>query len=140
MGQKSNYHANLIADFILGNGAAPTPPANWYYILSTAAFDPAATGSACNEVGAGLGYSRPTVANNSTEWPNATGDNPRTKSNANAVNFGTATGSWGSVQSIYLCDAASGGNIWYGVDITPVTVGVGSGAHVASGAFVVDEY
>lgn len=140
MGQKSNYLAHIQADFVLGNGPAPVPPANWYYILSTAPYDPAATGSACNEVASGIGYSRPTVANDSAEWPNATGPNPYEKSNTSLASFGTATADWGNVQSVYLADASSGGNIWYGTDVVPVTVASGSGAHVPAHAFVVDEY
>lgn len=140
MGQKTNYLAQLQADFVLGNGPAPTPPATWYWVLSTAPFDPAATGSACNEVGSGKGYSRPSVANNSTEWPAATGGNPWTKSNANAHAFGTATADWGNVQSVYLADASSGGNLWYGTDAAGVDVAIGDTAHVAAGGFVVNEY
>lgn len=140
MGQKSTWLAQQMADFYLGGSAAPTPPANWWYVLSTQPYDPTATGSACNEVGSGLGYARAEVANDSTEWVAATGGNPWVKENTSDAGFGTATGSWGSVQSVYLCDASTGGNIWFGIDCVPLTVSTGSGAHVPAGAFVTQEY
>lgn len=140
MGQKSNWLAQQMANFYLGNGTPPTPPSHWWYILSTAAYDPAATGSACNEVGSGLGYARAEVNNDSTEWVAATGGNPWVKENTSDASFGTATGSWGTINSVYLCDASTAGDIWFGVDVVPITVTTGSGAHVPAGAFIVNEY
>lgn len=140
MGQKSTWLAQQMADFYLGNGPAPTPPASFYYIASTAGFDINAVGTACDEVGGGLGYARVEVVNDATEWPAATGGNPWEKANASLANFGTATSNWGTIAAVYLADDPVAGNIWFGIDVTPTSIVTGSGAHVPPGGFVLDEY
>jgi len=58
----------------------------------------------------GNGYSRVTIANNTTNWPAATGG---VKRNANAIVFPQATGDWGVIGLFVFRDASSGGNAWF---------------------------
>lgn len=125
-GGKSDYLEKAVLDYLLGGGALPKP-ATVYVALSTAAYSDAATGSSMSEVSAtGSGYVRAAVTNNATNWPNATGTTPATKTNAVAVSYPVATTAWGTVKSFYLCDAATGGNALYGGDLTQER-NVGSG-------------
>ncbi len=108
---KCEYLSVQIANFILGKG--PFEPADTLYVaLSLAAFDFYATGDAMNEVW-GDGYARFAVANNLDEWPN---QDP--KVNAYAVTYPAAITDWGQAQAFYLVDAASGGNCYYGGDLS----------------------
>src|SRR5690606_1282100 len=56
----------------------------------------------------GNGYARVAVTNNSTNWPAASNG---AKSNANAITFPQATGSWGTVTHFGIFDAATSGNL-----------------------------
>lgn len=123
-GSKSDYLEKIILDMVLG-GATYTPATNVYIALSTAAYSDAATGSSMTEVSGGS-YTRLLVANNSTNWPNATGTSPATKTNGTAFTFVTATGSWGTVASFYIVDASSAGNVLYGGDLS-VSKAIASG-------------
>lgn len=137
-GSKSDYLEKAILDFLLGGGALSSP-GTIYVALSTAAYSDAATGSSMTEVSGGS-YARVAVTNNSTNWPNATGTSPATKSNGTAVTFPTATGSWGTVASFYLCDASSAGNVLYGGDLTASkAIGSGDTATFASSAITITE-
>lgn len=98
-------------------------PATWYIGLYTVA--PADDGTGGTEVTGGS-YARKSVTNNSTEFPNATGANPSTKSNANAITFAAATASWGTVVAWGVLDQSSGGNLLYfGAMQTPIVVDSG---------------
>lgn len=139
-GAKSDYSEKIVLDMFLG-GQTYTPPDTIYVALSTAAYDDAATGAALNEVAAGLGYDRIAVTNDLTNWPAATGTNPSQKSNGADIAFGTATGSWGNVQSAYLLDAADDtANVIYGADLlSPTTVGLGSSITILAGTYIITE-
>jgi hypothetical protein len=113
---------------------------NVYIALSTAAYSDAATGSALTEVGAGVGYVRLAVTNNTTNWPVASGTSPATKSNGTAFTFAAATGSWGTVTSFYIVDASSAGNVLYGGDLTASkAIASGDTATFAVGAITITE-
>lgn len=128
----SAYLEAKILDHVLG-GTTYTPPATVYFALSTAAFDPSATGSAMSEA-TGTAYARQAQTNNTTNFPNATGSNPAVKSTGTTVDWGTAGSSWGTIQSVYILDASSAGNVLYGGDLpAPSPVGSGSGFAVPSG-------
>lgn len=115
-GSKSDYCEAATLNLWLG-ATAVTAPATVYIALSTAAYSDAATGSSMTEVSGGA-YARVAVTNNTTNWPAATGTSPATKSNGTAFTFPTATASWGTILSFYIVDAASGGNVLYGGDLT----------------------
>lgn len=118
-GSKSAYLEAIVQDFLL-SGVAYTVPSTLYVALSTSAFSVTATGSACDEVSGGS-YARVSVTNNATSFPASTGSNPATKSLAVDVIFPTATASWGTILSAYLCDASTAGNILIGADLLTAT-------------------
>src|SRR3954468_8631360 len=112
-GSKSDYWENKVLDGSLGGPQMPLAT-TVYIALTNRPYSDAATGSAMTEVAAG-GYARVAVTNNNTNWPNASGG---TKSNGAVFTFPAATAGWGTVQSFYIADATSGGNILYGADLT----------------------
>lgn len=139
-GSKSDYLERAILDHVLG-ATSFTKPAIVHVALSTAVYSDAATGAAMSEVGTGVGYTRLAVTNNATNWPAASGSSPASKSNGAAFTFAAATGSWGaSIQSFYLLDLGTGGNVLYGADLTtPRTVNSGDTASFAAGAITITE-
>lgn len=139
-GNKSAYYERAILDMGL-SAIAFTPPATLYLALSTSSFSTSATGSAMNEVSsAATGYARVAITANLTNFPAATGSNPATKSNGTVFTFPTATASWGTILSAYLCDAATGGSILYGADLTASkTIQTGDTATYAVGALTITE-
>lgn len=139
-GNKSAYLERTMLDQVL-SAVAFTSPATLYLALSTSAFSTAATGSSMNEVSSsGTAYARVAITANLTNFPAASGSNPATKSNGVVFTFPTATASWGTVLSAYLCDAASGGSILYGADLTASkTIQTGDTATYATGSLVITE-
>lgn len=139
-GSKSDYLEKIFLDLIFG-ASAFSSPGTLYLALSTAAYADASTGTSMTEVStSGTGYTRLAVTNNSTNWPAASGTSPATKSNGTAMTFATATGSWGTVVSFYVVDAATVGNILYGGDLTvSKTIGTGDTATFAVSAINVTE-
>lgn len=85
-------------------GALATPP-TFYVGLSTTT--PTMAGGNITEP-SGNGYAR--VATAASDWNTATNADPSVLTNANAVTFPTASGSWGTVTHFVLFDAPSGGN------------------------------
>lgn len=118
-----------------------TPPATLYLALSTSSFSTSATGSVMNEVSfSGTAYARVAIVANLTNFPAASGSNPATKSNGTVFTFPTATASWGTILSAYLCDASTGGSILYGADLTASKViQTGDTATYAVGALTITE-
>lgn len=139
-GSKSDYLEGAILNFLLG-GVALAAPATLYIALSTAAYSDAATGAAMTEVPtAGTAYARVAVTNNTTNWPLATGSSPTQKTNGAAFTFPTASAAWGTIMSFYICDAASGGNVLYGGDLTTQkAIGAGDTATFAQSSITVTE-
>jgi hypothetical protein len=134
-GSKSDYLENKILDIVLG-ATSYTPAANIYIALSTSAYSDAATGASCNEVSGGS-YARVSATNNATTWPNASGG---VKANGIVFTFPAASGSWGTVQSFYIVDANSSGNILYGADLTSArAITTGDTASFAVGAITITE-
>lgn len=137
-GSKSAYLEAALLDLVLG-GIPYNPPGTVYVALSTGAFDAGASGGDLSEV-AGGGYTRQGLVNSGASWPAAAGGNPATKANGTTVTFPTATANWGTVLSVYLLDAANGGNVLYGADLAAsVVVNSGSGFSIPVGQFVLSE-
>jgi len=103
MANLSNYLANILLDYVKG-GTGVTPPATTYFALMKTM--PTASGGGV-EVSGGS-YARVAVTNNSSNWPASSGGS---KTNANSINFGTATADWGTVVGVAEFDASSGGNL-----------------------------
>lgn len=98
MSAMSDYLENEILDHILRN-AAYTPASTVYIGLSTGSF---ADGNSGTEL-SGSGYTRKSIA-----FDAASGG---TTDNTSAIDFPTATGSWGTVSHWGLFDAATSGNL-----------------------------
>lgn len=135
-GSKSTYLENALLNGVLGGPAFPLPT-TVYIALSTAAYSDTATGAAMTEV-SGNGYARVAVTNNATNWPAAASGQ---KQNGATFTFPAATGTgWGTVTAFYICDAASGGNVLYGGDLTtPRSITGGDTASFAPASLNISE-
>lgn len=91
-----------------------TPAATTYIGLWTAALSDSSTGSTAGEVSGGS-YARVGLTNDQTSWSEATAG---ALSNAIEVDFGAATGNWGTITHGAIIDASSNGNILYWFDLT----------------------
>lgn len=118
----SNYLENKVLDHVFG-GVAYTAPATLYVGLFTSS--PGETGSG-TEVSGGS-YARQTIAFT------VTGSQA---SNTAAVEFPTATASWGTVTFAAIYDALSGGNLLaYGALTTSKTIDSGDVFRIPAGDF-----
>tara|TARA_B100000902_G_scaffold253356_1_gene239861 strand:- start:1242 stop:1622 length:381 start_codon:yes stop_codon:yes gene_type:complete len=93
----SNFLANEILDDVF-SGNAYSPPGTFYLALYTSA--PSAAGGG-TEI-SGNGYTRKTVAFTTTA---------QQSTNSGAVEFPTATGSWGTIVAVGVFDASTSGNL-----------------------------
>ncbi len=124
----TDYANNKVLDLVFGS-AAFSPPATLYLGLSQGV---ANKGGYPTEPASG-GYARVPLANNFTSFPAATGG---TKSNAAVATFPTPSADWGTIQSLFIADASSGGNVIAMADLSvpkSITSG-GVAAKVAVGA------
>jgi hypothetical protein len=124
----TDYVNNKVLNLVFG-ATAFTPPATLYIGLSLGTSNK--TGN-CSEPSVG-GYARVPLVNNATNFPAAAGG---TKTNATVVAFPAPTADWGTVQSLFLSDAATGGNTLAMADLaTPKVITNGSATpKVAVGA------
>jgi hypothetical protein len=121
----SNYLENKVLDHVFG-GVAYTAPTTLYVGLFTS--DPGETGSG-TEVSGGS-YARQTIAFT------VTGSQA---SNTAAVEFPTATASWGTITFAAIYDALSGGNLLaYGALTTSKTIDNGDVFRIPTGDFDID--
>jgi hypothetical protein len=124
MGSFSDYCENEILDHLFGKGDYAPPVV--YVGLSTA--DPTDSGVGLSEPNDN-GYAR--VGTTEADWNVAAGG---LLDNANAITFGTATGSWGTLTHFALFDAASGGHLLvHGALSYPKTIESGDTARFAGG-------
>jgi len=118
----SNYLENKVLLHVFG-ATAYTAPATLYVGLFTS--DPGETGSG-TEVSGGS-YARQTIAFTVTD---------NQASNTAAVEFPTATASWGTVTYAAVYDAVSGGNLMaYGALTTSKTIASGDVLRIPAGDF-----
>lgn len=101
MAAKTSYLSNEILDHLLRNETFSSV-ATLYLAMFTA--DPTTTGDQTNEVSGGS-YSRQSIAFDAAA--------SQASANTSAVNFGTASASWGTVTHWGIMDASSGGNMLY---------------------------
>lgn len=122
----SDYASNKMVD-LLWRGQAYAWPANLYASLSTGS----------GEIGGGVGYARAVVPSTMVQWSGTQGPGTTTGStgidgrisNNVAVPFPAPTGSWGTVSSGGLHDAATAGNLMMSRALhAPRTVSDGSPA------------
>lgn len=123
-------YRNFVLDTLLGN-SSPTPPADVYCALFTVT--PTHTGGGTEVTGGA--YARVTIANTTTNFPNASGGS---KSNGTPITFPTTTADWGTVVAFAYFDAGTGGNLLgFGAIASPADVPSGSVPQFAIGALVV---
>lgn len=113
MGSLSDYLEAKLLDHVLGN-TPYTAPSTVYIALYTVAPTDAGGGT---EVTGGS-YARCAIVNNTTNWPNATGTSPSTKTNGTSFTFNTATAPWGTVVAFAILDSSSSGNFLYWSTLT----------------------
>jgi hypothetical protein len=133
-GSKSDYLEKKVLDHVLGN-TAYTAPSTVYVALFTVA--PTDAGGGTEVIGGS--YLRLAITNNTTNWPNATGTSPTTKTNGTSFAFAPATADWGTVTAWALFDAISSGNMLFWSDTGPAAVLDGDTAAFLNGAIVIEE-
>lgn len=106
------YSANRILDKNFG-ATAYTEPSTYYFGLSTTTIQ--IDGSGATEPSGGA-YARVSLANNKTNWGNASN---ASLTNAAAVQFAESTSSWGTITYVGIWDALSSGNIWFFDALSP---------------------
>jgi hypothetical protein len=85
----------------------------------------------------GSGYAR--VASSGSTWTTATSADPSVLENTAAIEFPSASGSWGTLTHFVLYDAATAGNVLgYGTLTTPKAVGDGDTPRFAIGELKVE--
>jgi hypothetical protein len=115
----TDYMNNKMLDLIFGS-IAFAPPWTLYLGLSQAA----ANKSGTYVEPSGGGYARVAVINNGTSFPAASGG---TKANATLLAFPAPTADWGTIQSLFISDSSSTGNVLAMADLTsPRPIGSGS--------------
>lgn len=126
----SNYLENAIMNNLLGQASMPAI-SNVYFALFTAGPSDSGGGTEVS----GTDYARVNVANNTTNFPTISGTNG-TKTNANAIAWPTAGGSWGTVTHYGVFDASSSGNLlFHGSLASAKAIGTGDAFSVAAGDF-----
>ena len=106
MGTLGDYLEAKLLDAVFGQTALPSIGTVYVALYTVIPTDVNASGT---EVTGGS-YARVAVTNNTTNWPNATGTNPASKSNGTAITFPAPTANWGVVVGFAIYDAASTGN------------------------------
>lgn len=120
MSNLTNFSENQLLVWQLTNGAMTRPTA-WFVGVGTGNTDITLTGEP-----SGNGYARQAVTFSVTN---------DVASNTALLVFGPASASWGSMSSIAVFDAATGGNcLWAGALAASRTVDVGDSLTVAAGA------
>lgn len=116
----SDFLENEVLDHLL-SAATYTAPGTTHIALYTVAPTDAGGGT---EVTGGS-YARVAYTNTVANWPAAVGG---AKSNANLIDFGTATANWGTVVAMSIMDAGAAGNmLFYGNLAVSKTVNNGDG-------------
>lgn len=133
-GGGSNYLVHKLLDLMFRNQAF-TAPATHYAALTTATISDTSTGSTITEP-SGNGYTRKAISANGGSSPAWTLASGGAVENGATVDFGTASGSWGTIVATCTCDASSAGNmLFYDNGVTDQPVGLNDTTSFASGAW-----
>ncbi len=100
------FSANKILDKSAG-AVNYTSPSTYYIGLSTTPI--AIDGTGATEPSGGA-YARKAFVNNKTNWGTASN---ATLSNLVTVEFAESTLDWGTITTVFLSDALTGGNVWF---------------------------
>lgn len=105
--------------------------------LAVALFTAAPSDSGGGTEVTGGSYARVSVNPSDSNWAATSGTNGLT-SNVSAINFGTATASWGTITHFGIFDATSGGNLLvWGALTASKTVGNGDAFQIPAGSLTV---
>lgn len=115
----SNYLRDALNNHLRG-GTAYSPAATHYYALMTVM--PLASGTGGTEVSGGS-YARVAYTNNTSNYPAPSGGQVQ---NANPIDWGTASGNWGTIVGVCVYDASSGGNL-IGLALLTTTTTINTG-------------
>jgi len=131
MANMSNYLENKLIDHIF-RGTSYTAPSTLAVALCTAAPNDTSTGATITEVADSNGYERTELAPDDANWTDTAGGTDETSSgttgttsNAAAITFPTASGSWGTITHIAIVDSAThgaGNVLFWGELVTPKTI------------------
>ena len=99
----TDFLNNTLLDFVFG-ASSYSPPETLYVGLSMGSAN--RSGSAVEP--SSLSYRRVPVPNDDGRFTKAVGG---AKANASAITFPTAADDWGTVRSVFVCDAPWGGNV-----------------------------
>jgi hypothetical protein len=126
---KTDFLENKVLDHTLGK-TSYTMPSIWVGLFTAAPSD----------AGGGTEVSGGSYARKSTAGADWNAASAGSSSNANAITFVTATGSWGTVTHFGIFDASTAGNLlrWAALGASK-TIGTGDTASFAAGALVVTE-
>jgi hypothetical protein len=114
----SDYFENKVVGYFFGS-VAYSVPSTYYVGLWTSSLSDASTGSSAGEP-SGNSYARVSVTNNSSNFDAASSG---ATANTNLITFPMATGSWGTVTYVGICDASTGGNLIAYAELgTPISV------------------
>jgi hypothetical protein len=126
MGQMSNWLENALIDALFRGGSF-TAPSQLYLALCTAPPVDASTGATITEVPSAFAYVRQSLAVSLVNWAGTQGPGTTVASNGTSgqtsnngpITFPTATGAWGTVTSIAICDSATwhAGNVLFYADL-----------------------
>jgi hypothetical protein len=106
-------------DYLFGDSPVAAPPSVFYFGLSTV--DANVNGVYTEPSLAN--YSRVAYLNNNSYWNSSTANSGNPVYNLSTITFPTSTSSWGTIKSIFMADASSGGNIvWYQQLTTPLYI------------------
>ncbi len=132
MASVGQYLQPLLLQSVFGGGASQaqwTGVGTLYIGVSTQAWSATVTDATLQtgEPTSTGGYARIAVANNTTNYPAATGSNPATSKLAVAFGFPTSTAAWSTgataLASVFVADAATlaGGNVLWSGPLNPAT-------------------
>ena len=134
-GQLTLYGAQQVLGMAFGQ--INTPPANFYFALTTSLATPSMNGSEIAEPTVG-GYTRLAIANDTAHWTTST--NAPYVLNAQTMYWPAgsppgATADWPTCPGWALCDALTGGNCWaVGSLAIPVSTPAGFCAYLGAGS------
>lgn len=126
----TNFLEAELLDHVFGNASYSAPATLYVGLCTYVAEDGTITGEP-----SGSSYARVAVTNNATNFPAASGGS---KANGATITFPEATGSWGTLYTFFISDAATAGNILgYGDLTTPRTIDSGTIVRFDIGALTI---
>jgi hypothetical protein len=123
----TNYAEDLVLDWLFTANSA-TRPTSWYVALYTVA---------PGEAGGGTEVSGGSYARQSASFT-VSGTAPTQAANTSAIEFPTASGSWGTIVAAGVFDASTSGNLLAFADLTAAkTIGSGDVLRFDAGTLII---